>query len=364
MPGRVQSFLIRRTLLAFLALAPGLSGAQCFSAGSWPEADLLFRSSAHWLGADSAYSVDLGNDRSLWLFGDSWIDPDGEGNRSGGHLVRNTIGIQDGPDPSSASIDFHWSAGPDGVPSAFFAGEDDNWFWPGHGARVGDRLILFLNRMRSSTEGLGFESAGWAAVVVENPDDHPDSWSLRQLDTAGDALGIQLGFAGTLVWQEHLYAFGTPDPVKTHPLYVARWPLDQLEHQGLAKTEWWGGPAAGWIPEPLQGAHLFDHGQSELTIHRDPGGQFLATHTRGFGPAEIVLRSADRLTGPWSAPQTVFEPPERDRPNVMIYAGKAHPQLAGADLVLTYATNTFVFAEHFSDEDIYYPHFVRLNRCD
>ena len=48
----------------------------------------------------------------------------------------------------------------------------------------------------------------------------------------------------------------------------------------------------------------------------------------------------------------------------MIYAGKAHPQLAGADLVLTYATNTFVFAEHFSDEDIYYPHFVRLNRCD
>ena len=48
----------------------------------------------------------------------------------------------------------------------------------------------------------------------------------------------------------------------------------------------------------------------------------------------------------------------------MIYAGKAHPQLEGADLVLTYATNSFEFADHFSDPTIYYPRFVRLSRCN
>ena len=47
----------------------------------------------------------------------------------------------------------------------------------------------------------------------------------------------------------------------------------------------------------------------------------------------------------------------------MIYSAKAHPQLTGADLVLTYATNTFQFAEHLTDGSIYYPHFVRLTRC-
>jgi hypothetical protein len=47
----------------------------------------------------------------------------------------------------------------------------------------------------------------------------------------------------------------------------------------------------------------------------------------------------------------------------MIYAGKAHPELTGADLILTYATNTFKFEEYFTDSLIYYPRFVRLTRC-
>ena len=45
------------------------------------------------------------------------------------------------------------------------------------------------------------------------------------------------------------------------------------------------------------------------------------------------------------------------------HGDKAHPELTGADLILTYATNTFEFAEHLSDSLIYYPRFVRLNRC-
>ena len=47
----------------------------------------------------------------------------------------------------------------------------------------------------------------------------------------------------------------------------------------------------------------------------------------------------------------------------MIYSARAHPELTGADLVLTYDTNTFEFGEHLSDPLIYYPRFVRLARC-
>ena len=69
---------------AILVLGFGLATASaaeqpCFDAQPWADADRMFRSSSEWLGGDSAFSIDLGNDRTLWLFGDSWIDRDGEG---------------------------------------------------------------------------------------------------------------------------------------------------------------------------------------------------------------------------------------------------------------------------------------------
>lgn len=47
----------------------------------------------------------------------------------------------------------------------------------------------------------------------------------------------------------------------------------------------------------------------------------------------------------------------------MIYAGKSHRQLAGSDLVLTHATNTFNFLECLTDNSRYFPNFVCLTRC-
>jgi hypothetical protein len=42
-----------------------------FRAEPWPEADALFRGDAHWVGGDGCYSIDLGDGRVLWTFGDS-----------------------------------------------------------------------------------------------------------------------------------------------------------------------------------------------------------------------------------------------------------------------------------------------------
>jgi len=47
----------------------------------------------------------------------------------------------------------------------------------------------------------------------------------------------------------------------------------------------------------------------------------------------------------------------------MIYAAKAHPELTGADLVLTYATNGTDIGIVANDNLLYYPRFVRLTRC-
>src|SRR5215467_7748298 len=47
--------------------------AHAQTAAPWPEADCIFRSDPRWLGADAAFSVDLGQGRVLWLFGDSFV---------------------------------------------------------------------------------------------------------------------------------------------------------------------------------------------------------------------------------------------------------------------------------------------------
>ena len=42
-------------------------------AEQWIQADKLFKRSVHWRGSDDAYSIKLGDNRVLWLFGDTLI---------------------------------------------------------------------------------------------------------------------------------------------------------------------------------------------------------------------------------------------------------------------------------------------------
>ena len=338
----------------------------CFEAAAWREADQLFRRDPHWVGGDGASSVVLGDGRILWLFGDSWIDPTGTRSRQGARMISNSVAIQTGTDPATATIQFYWGRAADGSPAPLVPDESDERHWFGNGVRVGDRLILFLNRIRSTTTGLGFESVGWVAWMVDNPDADPSHWRMVRLSTSTNPLGVLVGFAAVLRLGEYVVALGSQDPVKSHPIYAVRWPAHQVGRGDLANPEWWAGDRLGWVPDssPAPRHPILEDGQSDLTIHWDTAtARFLAFQTQGFGPADVMIRAAPALTGPWSRPRMLFRPSDYYRPHVMLYSAKAHPILTGADLVLTYATNTFVFAENFSDALIYYPRFVRLTRC-
>lgn len=348
------------------AVAPSPVEVPCFEASAWSAADQLFHRDPHWVGADVASSVDLGGGRILWLFGDTWIDPTGTGTRKAATMISNSVAIQTGTNPAEARIEYFWGKTADGRPAALFPDRGDERLWFGNGVRVDDRVVLFFSRTIRVTTGLGFDQIGWSAVMVEDPDADPPSWRPRPLETPANPLGILVGCAAVIRQGDYVYALGSQNPVKSHPVFAARWPAEQVRQGELMQPEWWAGDRVGWVPDTSSAPRwpMFENAQSELTVHVDAAtGRFLAVHTQGFGAADVTMRAAPVLTGPWTTPVVIHRPSEYYRPNVMIYAAKAHPHLTGADLVLTYATNTLERPELASDTSVYFPRFVRLTRC-
>jgi hypothetical protein len=334
--------------LALVTLAACSGGAPGVTASGWPEADALFHADPRWLGADGAYTVDLGGDRTLWLFGDTFLAREPGGSAADAFFLRNTVAVQTGRDPSDALMAFFWGVDDDGTPRSFVAQDGADWFWPGGGARLGGELLLFFGRIRTPPgDPSGFESTGWRAIVVDDPDDDPSAWTMHDAITP-DTGGIHPGTA-VLVDGGYLYAYAEKSDVN-HDVYLVRWAVAGAAGGDLSSPEWWCG--GGWSPACSGGPGVVvPEGAPEFSVQ--PGGSFapfVLVQTEGFGAATLALRTAAAPEGPWSGPQSFFRPPESREGDADVYAGKAHAGLVGADLVATYVP-----------ADLYRPRFVRVS---
>jgi hypothetical protein len=341
---------------------PAAGRGDAAEAQAWPGADALFRSDPRWLGGDSAYSVPLGPDRTLWLFGDSFVSVQPPHRRDRATLVRNTVAIQEGSDPSRATLAFHWRTDGNGDPASFVPDRDDEWRWPLHGIRGPGGLTLFLLReVPAPREPLGFETVGWDAVRVTDPDAPPDAWTLERLETFDSPFPVAVG-ASVIAVGDFIMAYAVREP-GDHDVYLARWSVEDFAAGRLATAEWWDGdgrwePQAGRSVPPRP---VFERGATELSVTFVPAlGRYVAVHSSGYGRCTIVVRTAPAPEGPWTPPTPVYRPPESDLPGAVVYAAKGHPSLRGGDLVLTYATNTRDPEAVVATPELYYPRFVRM----
>jgi hypothetical protein len=369
---------VRARLCVLVLLWAGCSSApapQAQPAGAalraeaWLAADTLFRGDPRWLGGDSAYSVHLGGERVLWLFGDSFVASGAEGagaepSRAEAVLVRNSVGVQDGLDPSQATLAFHWGTAPGGVPSSFFADEaPDRWLWPLHGIRRPEGLTLFFMREQAAPDApMGFATVGWTVARVTHPDAAPHSWTVEPLETFDVPFPGVVG-ASVLAVGDHVLAYAVGEP-GDHHVYLLRWGSEEFAAGALSAPEWWNG-AARWIPHAaLRSAPepVFRHGATELSVHFHPRlHAYVAVHSSGYGASSVVARFSPAPEGPWSTPVELYRPPEADAPGAVVYAAKAHPDLEGADMVVTYATNTLVPTDLVEAPELYFPRFVRAS---
>lgn len=324
--------------------------------------DSFFTYSPSWRGADGAGSIDLGHGRVLWLFSDTFINPDSSGAREQALMIRNSVAIQDGYHYVTGKPVFYWKQSK-GKPDDFFKGKENFWYWTGHGSMVKDRLLIFLMKVKAVTGGLGFEVLGWAAALISNPGANPDQWQVRLIEGA-DTYGLIVGSAAVLTDQQWVYAYGAVEPA-THEVYLVRWPLVAAYEGNLEQPDWWINDhwtkRTGSAPTPRP---LFI-GATEFSVHYDRVlKQYVQVQTYGFGAASLGIRLANHPQGPWSAPRMLYEPALKGIRQPFVYAAKAHPEQRGDGLCITYNVNSFDFSEVLQNQSIYFPKtiWVRLSK--
>jgi hypothetical protein len=351
--------------------------ARTASASAWPEGSALFRRDHSWAGADSAYSVELGPRRVLWLFGDTFVDPAADGSRTNGpnFFIRNSVAIQtdagDAHDASRARIAFHWGPQREGVPSSFFHDVDgaERWRWPFAGVRLASGPLLLFRMAVAKTEGgLGFAVRGWDAIAIDDPDADPSAWQIRGVQPETAEPPLLLG-TSVLVHEGFLYAYAARNDDREHALHLARWSLDALGRVpagSLSDPHWY--TAAGFVAQSrsAQPVPLFADGQSELSVHYDrERGRFVEIQMRGLALADpstaLAYRTAPRPEGPWSALVPLLRPSaaaRSDVKNLVAYAGKGHPEQVGPGLVASYVVHDLGSA--LPPDALYFPELVRV----
>jgi hypothetical protein len=147
-----------------------------------------------------------------------------------------------------------------------------------------------------------------------------------------------------------------------HPAYILRWNGTDFDRGDLSQPQWWDGgrfvsrrdlkaPPPAVLPESA----------TEFSVHRLLDGRYVQVQSRGFGATDVIARFAPRPEGPWSAPEVLFRPRESGRNSANVYAAKAHPELEGAPLIVTYATNSFDFSRLIGSRRLYYPRVIRVS---
>lgn len=328
-----------------------------------PQWDELFQRKEGWIGADGNYSVPMGDDRTLWLFSDTWVGEVNEGRRENARMINNSIALQTGQEVP----EFFYRTKEDGSANSFITPADGRgFFWLFGGVRTEAGVYLFLRQVEIVKPGtvFGFQGIGAWLGHVKNPDAPPLEWEIEQQKMPCAIYtdeGARTFGAAALHDEGFIYIYGNEDrrdEGRKQGVLLAR-----VREEDFGSFSKWRYYSDGeWEEDFTRATPICPPVASEYSVSFLPAlEKYVMVYTEAIW-GRNVLRTAPSPIGPWSDPTEFYRAPEMDWPGkIFCYAGKAHPQLAGADeLLVTYASNSFESAEVIGDARLYWPRFVRV----
>jgi hypothetical protein len=314
--------------------------------------DQFLRNSVNVTGLDGATSTQLPSGDTLWMFGDTVEGPfESIRKLELTRLRSNTGAIVPPQDASDGIKKFRFLSEDEKRPRQLipFADDEDparNRIWAIHGVCVGENIFLFYHRIsllkgvdvfeNFQLDGMGIARANVSDLNftrLKAPDGTREFWK-----------GSEPTF-GVFVERtaDYVYLWGSLGTA----MYLARTRPDGIDdrasYEYLVQAPTRDKPASDvrWSKKLEMTAPLFDSVPNEMSAAYNPHlDKYVAFHSH-HRENRIVLRTAPRITGPWSLPQTVYQPPKKTDAD-LIYAAKEHPELArhgGRVLYVTYVNS-------------------------
>jgi hypothetical protein len=312
-----------------------------------------------WTGADSAYSVDLPDGSTAWIYSDTFM---GEVDENGGRpadspFLHNSIIVDD--DGALTTYTGGTEAAPESLVKVAGADETQRWYWFGDATVENGMLrVMLLEFIKTGSGVFDFKFTGNAVATLDPADmrlvsvtDLPDS-------PVGENSLINWGSA---IYEDpedgYTYIFGVEDNQAQKYAHLARVPTGSLTTAG-----WEYFDAGTWGTDPAVSSRILEGVSNEFSVSRFQGKFTLVTGdaTEPLS-AKIVMYRSSELTGPYTGKTELYTTPETGG-NVFTYNAKAHPNLGDGDtLVISYNVNSFNPDDLYADAGLYRPRYVDVH---
>ena len=303
-PGPATAYPTTNSPAGYLATDVG-----CASGTSATALDAFFRERiGPVLGHDYQHVYELGGDRRLWLFQDTFIDHTGNATRlDQASFAHNTAMVQTG---RCFSLLHRGTAA---APSSFEPGTGDQtlsrWFWPLGGELSGSSLGVFWAEMAKTADPRPPDGLGWVPVRTWLAT-YDTTTLARTSFRPAPASGVHpiYGFAVSSD-ADHTYLFGNSFdqnlahqggfhacPCSATAMYLARVPRGALGTAPEFRT------ADGWSTDAGAAVAIVRrfHAENPMQPRYLDGRWVAVTKVDGYWGDELAVDVAEQPWGPWS----------------------------------------------------------------
>lgn len=320
----------------------------------------LFKQTDGVVAADVAHSIPIGNNNSLWVFGDSYIDHYDSSSETVPCLfqVRNAAMVVNNATLQRQSVLLG-----SGSPASYFQYGSDNsyWLWPNAGFKSGTYIYVLPHLIHSTGQGgFGFEIVDDMQVAKINALNLSD---IEYIDLGSKA---DISFNHAVVAEGgYSYIYGIRDNGFGRDVFVARFP------EGSIEEPWEYHGASGWTPNISEAAKIHDEFTSSFHVAMVNGKFVMITTEFSVGcnqGSEIYSYISETPYGPFTNKQviwTVDDTLEGNSP--FFYQANMHPEYDNGrnELLVTYCINSYgdcvqTCIDGRFDPDYYRPKAIRV----
>lgn len=306
-------------------------------------------------GGDGVYSIQLPDERNVWIFGDSFlgnVTEDRKRLKTSPLYVRNCFVVQDGDQLTTRTQgkleEFKSMMIPPEVADGS-SGKDEIgiWYWPGDAFIEKEKLFVFNSKFIKTSEDMwGFQFSGTELVELSLPD--LTQTSITRFDNLNE---IHFGHA-VCATDSYTYMYGAKEKLP----YVAR------AKKGAIYEKWEFFDGISWNNDAQEAIPILEKTGSEQFSVFEWKDQFVMIMQGDSLSQKIYSYTANAPEGPWGNKQIIYETPiVANCKSCWTYNALGHPQFMEDDMLLvSYNTNSMELKDHYDNADIYKPRFVRV----